>query len=217
MAILQNTLIGRARRSIGGVTFSTWKGLNVGKSKPVSVANPNTIKQQAQRSAVSQIVAIYRQTVAPVNIGFAKLAIHQSPYNAFTSANLKSAFNLSAPPVATLLPAMLKFAKGTIQQTTIATFVAHSGTETASGTWSDTPLGVGQSTTDNAIVVVHNRTQDKWTYSNDVTRDNLAGGVATSNGFVAATGDVIDGYFFFQSATTGEVSDSFYITTVAIV
>lgn len=34
MARVQNTLIGRASGSVGGATFTTWKGINVLKSKP---------------------------------------------------------------------------------------------------------------------------------------------------------------------------------------
>ena len=42
MAIVQNTLIGRARRSVGGTTFATWNGLNILKAK-ILKPKPQTI------------------------------------------------------------------------------------------------------------------------------------------------------------------------------
>lgn len=114
MAVVQNTLIGKSRQSIGGATFSTWKGINVLKTKPTSVANPQSDKQMMQRSALQQMVAIYRIVSIGVKKGWKKYATQKSEYNAFTSNALKNAFNFDTPPVAELNPELLKITNGTI-------------------------------------------------------------------------------------------------------
>lgn len=114
MAVVQNTLIGKSKQSVGGTTFSTWKGINVLKSKPVSVANPQTDLQIMQRSALQQIVSIYRTINVAIKKGWKKFAVQKSEYNAFTSNSLKNAFDFAAPPVAELLPTALKITNGTI-------------------------------------------------------------------------------------------------------
>lgn len=114
MAVVQNTLIGKSKQSVGGTTFSTWKGINVLKSKPTSVANPQTDLQKMQRSALQQIVSIYRIINVAIKKGWKKLAVKKSEYNAFTSYSLKNAFDFDAPPVADLDPKLLRITNGTI-------------------------------------------------------------------------------------------------------
>lgn len=90
MSIVSNPLIGKTKKSMGGVTFSSWKGINVMKEKATNVANPNTTLQQAQRSKFSTAVSIYQTISAIVKKGFAQLAIKKSAYNAFCSTNTKA-------------------------------------------------------------------------------------------------------------------------------
>lgn len=114
MAVVQNTLIGKSKQSVGGTTFSTWKGINVLKSKPTSIANPQSDLQMMQRSALQQIVSIYRTINVSVKKGWKKFAVQKSEYNAFTSYALKNSFDFAAPPVADLDPKLLKITNGTI-------------------------------------------------------------------------------------------------------
>src|SRR5574344_1175407 len=90
MAIVQNTLIGKASGSVGGTTFTSWKGKNVLKSKPAQVANPRTAAQTAQRTKFIGAVASYRQMAPVVQQGFAGLAVGKSAYNAYASENIKN-------------------------------------------------------------------------------------------------------------------------------
>ena len=152
MAVVQNALIGRTRGSIGGVTFSTQFGLNVAKSKAVSVANPNTDKQIMRRSALSQITAIGRQLLGIISVTFRSLAVGKSAYNAFSSLALKSAFDYSTPPTAEFVPADLVISKGTIQATEIDTATVHAGL--VSVEFSELATGVGQKASDLAVLVV---------------------------------------------------------------
>ena len=114
MAVVQNTLIGKSKQSVGGTTFSTWKGINVLKSKPTSVANPKTDLQLMQRSALQQVVSIYRLINVAIKKGWRKFAVQKSEYNAFTSDALTGAFDFTAPPAADLDPTLLKITNGTV-------------------------------------------------------------------------------------------------------
>lgn len=52
MGVIKRGILGGFSKKVGPVVGSSWKGIDVIKSKPVSVANPNTPAQQAQRSAM---------------------------------------------------------------------------------------------------------------------------------------------------------------------
>jgi len=78
MATTSNPLIGSASGSVGGVTFSKWKGINVIKAKPVTVAQPDSDKRTMQQSALRQIVAIYRMMISLIFVSFKSMAISQS-------------------------------------------------------------------------------------------------------------------------------------------
>ena len=55
MAISQNFLTGRMRKSAGGTRFSTWRGLNVVASKPMEVRQNVTPAVQLNRNKMSLI------------------------------------------------------------------------------------------------------------------------------------------------------------------
>lgn len=50
MAVIKSGILGGLSGSIGNVTGSSWKGIAVLRTKPLSVANPNTPAQQAVRT-----------------------------------------------------------------------------------------------------------------------------------------------------------------------
>ena len=99
MAVLQNPLIGRARKSIGAVTFSTWRGLNVGRTKPVNVRQSNSaasLLAQDKFKFASQFVSKIR-TFLPLayNFGIQKTSPFSDAvryYRQFVKDNLEFDF-----------------------------------------------------------------------------------------------------------------------------
>lgn len=89
MGKLRQGILGGISGSVGNVTGSSWKGIPVIKSKPLSVANPKTAAQQSQRSKFANIVNFAQKALAdvikPLNDRF---AIQQSGFNAFISRNI---------------------------------------------------------------------------------------------------------------------------------
>lgn len=88
MAIVQNTLIGKTKQSVGGTTFTTWKGRNVLKSKAIAVANPQTAAQTLQRNKFSACVALWVLMKAAISLSFARIAGNITPANRFSKLNV---------------------------------------------------------------------------------------------------------------------------------
>jgi len=84
----QNPLIGRSAQKFANSIFSTWKGINVVRSKPIEVSNPRSPGQVTQRSKFSAMVALGRLYLNTAKLGLKSLAIKKSEYNAFIGANI---------------------------------------------------------------------------------------------------------------------------------
>lgn len=87
MAVVQNTLIGRTKQSVGGTTFSKWKGQNVLRSKASSVSNPKTDAQVSNRAMMTGIVTIARAILFFVQISLNEVSKKMSQYNSFVRFN----------------------------------------------------------------------------------------------------------------------------------
>lgn len=113
MARVSNPLIGKSANKVGNVVFSTWKGINVLKEKPASVANPRTDGQVSQRSVMTQLVRMARLILPALQVSFREMAVRMSQYNAFVKFNADEAFS-RVGAVATFIPANLTASKGTL-------------------------------------------------------------------------------------------------------
>tara|TARA_R110000868_G_C10906200_1_gene764629 strand:- start:688 stop:1317 length:630 start_codon:yes stop_codon:yes gene_type:complete len=92
MAIVQNTLIGRANGRVGNAVFTTWKGRNILKQKPEIVANPRTSGQVAQRGKFIMALAFGKLLRPILQMGFREYAGTVSWLNRFMSVNLNNEF-----------------------------------------------------------------------------------------------------------------------------
>ena len=215
MAVTQNTLIGRTRGSIGGVTFSKWKGLNVAKGKAENVQQPNTDAQLLQRSKMAIVVALYRSISAIVNTGFKSLAINMSEFNAFTSFNIKNAVAALSATTAELVYANILIAKGPLSPTAITALAGATAQNEVTISFNPALTAPDQSLTDDTLTVVINETNGDISF--------LGGADTRADGSTIVTmsedltsGDVVHGYLFFLNESEFEVSDSRYFTyTVA--
>lgn len=158
MAVTQNTLIGSSRGKVGGTVFTKQFGKNVLKSKPLSVANPNTDKQKDQRVSLAKTVALYRSISMVINQTFKSQAVGMSAFNAFTSKAKLNAFTYSADGNPVFKPGSLLISKGTISP------VAATGKEitipakSVSVDFPTTLSDASQSSTDKAVIGLYNAT-----------------------------------------------------------
>jgi|GEM_PF-3159547 len=215
MAVTQNTLIGRTRGSIGGVTFSSWKGLNVAKGKAENVQQPNTDAQLLQRSKMALTVNMYRAISSIVKTGFASMAVNMSEFNAFTSYNIKNAVFALTPTTAGVLYPQVVIARGTLTETPISTVSGLAAATDVNITYPATLAAPDQSLLDLSLAAVFNETSNEVNF--------LGGGSVRGDGSVdipltspLASADILHVYLFFENENGTMVSDSVYATSVVV-
>lgn len=210
MAVVQNPIIGRARNKMGGVIFQTWKGKNVLRSKPLTVANPKTQGQMAQRNKLSEAVKIYRETSGAVQLGYVQQAVGMSQYNAFVSEVMKNAMTVVGSVVTVHYDDIL-FSKGTISIAAGFNVAEGLNPDLASVSWVSDPLAPGQSLSDTLVGVTYNETQDIWTSIitlDDRSQESAQLDLEGTN----VQNDVIHVWAFFVNANGNKTSDSQYGT-----
>lgn len=103
MARLPQGILGGVLGKVGNVVGSSWKGIAILKSRPLSVANPRTTAQVAQRTKMSNTVAfaqeILSSIIKPLNDRFAQQA---SGYNDFVRRNIHLFENSEPSPAVDL-------------------------------------------------------------------------------------------------------------------
>ena len=89
MGVIKQGILGGFSGKVANVVGSSWKGVAVIKSLPLSVANPNTAGQQAQRGAMTTCVEAAR-VLLPVLITlfWNRFAQGMSGFNAFVKQNI---------------------------------------------------------------------------------------------------------------------------------
>lgn len=96
MAVVQNPITGRTRKSFSTATFTKIFNQNVMRSKPTQVANPKTIGQTSQRTAFKNCVQFTKDVLNAVKLGFQYVGSDMSPY----SYSLKENQNIAVTGVA---------------------------------------------------------------------------------------------------------------------
>lgn len=94
MATIKRGILGGGSGSIANVVMTSWKGIGVIKSKPLSVANPKTAAQTTQRTKFTGIVNIAQYILSSVlQPVFNAFAQGMSGYNLFIQKNIDTAFS----------------------------------------------------------------------------------------------------------------------------
>lgn len=97
MATFKRGIHGGFKGRVGNVVGSTWKGLDVMKIRPASVANPNTRRQRSQRGRFGLMARFLNAQRRLVKIGFRPYAVHMTPVNAAMSYNMAAALTGEHP------------------------------------------------------------------------------------------------------------------------
>jgi len=156
MAVIKQGILGGFSGSVANITGSSWKGIAVIKSKPLSVANPQTAAQVTNRSQFASAVAFSKEVLAgAIKPLLDEIAVKMSGYNLFVQLN-KDLFD--ADGLAT--PADVKISVGTL--TGLANKAAHpqAGDDETIITWDDN-TGTGDALgTDLVLGVLYNVTKN---------------------------------------------------------
>ena len=91
MGKIKRGILGGFQGKVANVIGQGWKGIDVMRSMPISVANPRTPAQQANRTKFSDLVDASKAIgSAYLRKTFDKQAIRKTTFNAFVSANMKA-------------------------------------------------------------------------------------------------------------------------------
>ena len=149
MAKLKQGILGGIIGKIGNVVGSTWKGIAYIKTLPLSVANPQTAAQVAQRTRFANVVAFAKEILADViKPLWDRFTSGQSGYNDFVSTNI-DLFDATQPVDAE----DLIIAKGVMAGTPIVSVTASPASAIVDVVWADDSGQGFKLTTDEAFIV----------------------------------------------------------------
>jgi hypothetical protein len=207
MATIKQGILGGFSGKIGGIVGSSWKGINVMKARPVSVANPKTAGQVAQREKFSNVVAFAVTMLATIiKPLWDRFASQMSGFNAFVSENL-SEFAAALPATY----ANLVISTGKMAETVIDSVTGADGDATVTVAWTD-DSGTGYKLADDeAYCVVINEDNEDWAVSSAVA-DRDDGTLDVELPSVANTGDSLHAYLAFRRDDGTIASDTGYKT-----
>ena len=207
MARLPQGILGGVLGKVGNVVGSSWKGIPILKSRPLSVANPRTTKQVAQRTKMTNIVAfaqfLLSSIIKPLNDRFAQQA---SGYNDFVSRNIHL-FASDAPSPA----ADLKISVGKMAAVTPLSVVASDGDDSVTVNFLPNLPDAFASADDLAYVVAYNATQKVFGTEGGVSARALSV-VVVNMGSDSESGDVIHVWLAFRREDGTIVSNTGYKT-----
>lgn len=212
MGVIKRGILGGFSGSVGNVVGSSWKGIATMKAKPLSVANPNSAGQVAQRTKMSNLVAFAKQIltaiIKPLNDRFAS---GMSGFNLFTQRNI-DLFAADKPnPQADLV-----LSRGNVAGYENLNISADSSTDQAIPVWDDN-TGIGNAlATDVSFAIAQNRNTGEIVIGIQVARTDVGFSQVFQFNNGMAVGNVIDYWGSFRRADGSQVSDTFYATTVAV-
>lgn len=207
MGVIKQGILGGFSGKVANVVGSSWKGIAVIKSRPLSVANPKTAAQTGQRTKFSAVVALavslLTTIVKPMWDRFAQL---QSGYNAFIKANIDAFSTSGVPTYADII-----ISQGSLLGQVINAINATNGSDAVDVTFTDNS-GTGNAlSSDIAYAVVWNATQDVIGSSTGLdTRGDAQVSLTMPTNCV--TGDVLHAYLAFKKADGTLVSPTDYDT-----
>lgn len=210
MARLNQGILGGISGKIGNVIGSSWKGIPVVKSRPLSVANPKTAGQIAQRSKMTNIVAFAEIILAAViKPLWDRFSQGMSGYNAFVQSNISLFAAFSPSPAGSLI-----ISKG--KMTSVTPTVAPVAVDATSVlvSWSDVLPDSYSLATDDAFIVVVDVANSKVYYSAaDVARSVTLKEVDIDD--AAEADNVYNVYLAFRRTDGTVVSNTGYATVTA--
>jgi hypothetical protein len=208
MARVQNPIIGQAVNQAGGMIFSVWKQLKVMRSKPLSVANPQTPAQQAVRRRMALLASLMRELLSEIRVGFTRFQNGTTQWAQFLKENYATGTSDNGT-IAALITTALKFSKGTLLPMEGGNIAQVTGQEIQLD-WTDNSGQQGANASDKLHVILVNA-NGSAVAAVPVNSTRADGNVTfdAPADITAATCKVI---VFYANAAGDDVSDSQYLT-----
>lgn len=203
MGIIKQGILGGFSGKVGSVIGTSWKGRAVMKAMPLSVANPKTSAQVAQRTAFSDCVAFAKNIV-----GGAILLLDNPFAGDISGYNRFVARNTSKFPLADATAHLgVELSNGSLGAVAIDSVnVPTAGNTDGSGSFvsNDNPLALDG---DNVVLAIYSVTAKEWLLTGEVvaSRDDSGFNYSTSREVIAS-----ETLIFYLSAVR---EDNKYVST----
>jgi len=209
MGKIKQGILGGFSGKVAGVVGSSWKGIAVMKALPLSVANPRTAGQVAQRGKFSNVVAfaglILSGVIKPL---WDRFASGKSGYNEFISTNINLFDAVLPSPEADLI-----ISKGKMAATPIDSLSGAAGQNLVTMDWTDDSGSGFKLADDETYIVYFNaNTGEIWGVDYPAIRSAETLDFAFNENL--SSGDVIHAYLAFRRADGTVVSNTSYATYV---
>lgn len=210
MGVIKQGILGGFSGKVANVVGSSWKGIAVLKSLPLSVANPRTAAQEEQRGKMREVVNVARVLLAAIIQPFWNpFAQAMSGYNRFVSQNI-DAFDEDS----LALPQNFYSQRGSLLGVTISSVTADDSNNQIVFTWANNSGQSDALASDEANAVIYNATKNYWLTS--VGQAIRSAATLTVNDTTMTAGDVLHCYLGFSRPDVSKVSDSDYESTVVV-
>jgi hypothetical protein len=211
MGVIKRGLLGGFSGKVANIVGSSWKGIAVMKSLPLSVANPRTAAQVAQRTAFSFINFVGKALlVSIIKPNWDRFAQKMSGINEFVSSNIAYVNETGF-----VTPSSIKMSKGTLTPAVISAAAINHLTGLAEISWTDNSgEGNAQAGDLMSFVVTNSSGALIAGFNNVATRAAESGEVTVP--FVVVTGQEYNFWLIARSADGTKVADSQWIAENAV-
>lgn len=208
MGVIKQGILGGFSGKVGSVIGSSWKGIAVMKAAPLSVTNPQSAGQTAQREKMTGIVAAARILLAAlIQPYWNPFAQKMSGYNAFVSENIDTF-------VSDVFTTYANFysTRGSLLGVVVTNVASSAAGNTITVTWTNNSGTADALATDEMVFVVYNATQGYWIV--DAGNDLRNGSPYAIPDAVMIAADALKVYTSCSRPNYSKVSDSVYTANV---
>jgi len=211
MGKIKQGILGGFSGKVANVVGSSWKGIAVIKSLPLSVANPDTAGQRAQRGAMTQAVAAGR-LLLPVLISlfWNRFAQRMSGFNAFIKENIATFQTVGFTSFADFFAT-----RGTLLGIVPTSVVVDESLNTLAFSHADNSGTADALAGDTVSAVLFNASNATWLVLESFAVRSAGSASVGLSGFAAA-GDLMKVYIFVGRLDYSKVADSTYTAVTAI-
>ena len=211
MGVIKQGILGGFSNKVGAVVGSSWKGIAVMKSKPISVANPRTTGQVNQRNKMKGLT----QFLSPILADWIKplvdrFAVRKSGFNVLTSLNIPFTSDSGIPNFNALI-----LSQGKLTTPLIVDVVASAGSQQITIDWNTTLSNQYDANTDQVYVAIYSYTRSEWVVV-DSTAIRNAGFVTVLALKEIVAADLLYVYTAFRRVDGTYVSDNSVSSTTVV-
>lgn len=193
--------------TIGDRVYSSWKGISYSRSKPVSIKNPRTPGQLAQREKFNVILKFLKPCKEFVRIGFQTKAKNMSAFNYATSFIYKNALTGENPDLS------IDYSKVMLSMGNLdgpfEPMIAQTSAYELEFTWKIDPEAYNYFLNDRAMVLVYNTAkQEAIIVTDGNARISMRQMVTIPPAYA---GDEVVCYIAFRDYHEKKVSDSLFL------